>query len=785
MRYHSNAMGIYNSLIRIGYRVRFMSITDMKAGQYTKVKAIVLPRNERMLSGELAYLYSTVLAAGVHIYAEADLPGYQTPYMGNLTDFKTNLQNLFGVNIVQQNAFQDIAADTKDKLDRVPIKCTPTQFSSSFPTGTASYTFNVWKYHKLSTITGTTVLATMTVPNDTTVYPAVVLKTGTKAKGILTAFPMGDINCTRGCDMDSIRSAQYRWYKAIFQSATGFNIQPSFITTGAERVQTSFLKIGDGTNSWYAIYLSNWSDKTAETVTVTSTLTVGDVVKDMLNGRTVLTTKSTGAITRRLDPLETVIYLSGEPQFPYIYISSNGTPTDLFPMLYTVTPSVDYDTLGLTMYVTLEVKSSLGVSYGTAKSMVKGNGRVTLQLYLTDASLSAADKLVQSSEGVSYYMIAYLSLAESCLTILASRIDNVLVSWPLKPKALPAKLQVSSLSNTTLSWENHPVERLRLFRGIIAVFNSTKTAAIDPSHYKKVQGVVNHLITMGYKQSYLQATDNVLLDSGYLFTVIIDTNTTQTSGEFLAKYMQIVILPGVLVMSDAECNAMWYLATNDQNSVVISTEGRVGMYKPDLTLGETRLASFFGMKYGTATDNAPTDVTTLYVKNINHPSSRTFPKVNGTVPNVITGIGWADCEWGTPLGSVDNYPALVLHTPTLSKKGTTYLFNFDAATSPISKELSELWRTVIEAAIGGSAMYKIRWELKCGRSSVIIGDDQWCPTGNGTVLSSMVTPNVCPSTLIPILTGYVYPWWSSNPWYERKGFYTSENDYGYSLTLSL
>jgi hypothetical protein len=796
MRYHSVAMGIYGTLVRIGYRVRFMNYDDIKAGQYTQVKALVLPRNERMNNGELAYMYNTVAAYGVHIYAETDLPGYQTPYMNYTSDFSTNLKNLFGVQAVQVNAFTDTVYDYSAQLDRTSISVTPTGLTLS--TGSTPYSFRVWKYHKISLVSGAggTILATMAVPNDTTLYPGVVLKTLTKSKAILVTFPLGDVNCTSSCpSMDSIWSAQYKWYKAIFNSATGFNIQPAIITSGSEKVQASYLKIGDSSSSWYAIYVTNWSDKSTETVSVTSSLIVGYTIKDMLNGRVVLQTKSAGVITATLDPLETVIFLSGEPSWPYIYISANSTPTDLFPMLYTVAPNIDYDTLGSTMYITLEVRSSLGIVYGSAQSMVQGNGRVTLQLYLTDASLSAADKLLSSSEGVSYYYIAYLSLSTTCSTIITTTIDNVLVSWPLKPAAsLPTSLKVSGPIVTPLQWENHPVDRLKLFRGMVAVFNSTKTGAIDPSHYKKVQGVINQLIAMGYQRSFIVPSDCTLLENGYLYTVISDTNTTQTSGWFLAQYTQVVILPGVTVMSDGETDAMWYLANNDQNSVVVSTEGRVGMYKPDMTVGESRLSSFFGMQNIPA-DTSPTTVTNLSVNNNNHPSVRTFPKVNATVYNVTTGIAWGVAGWGYPLGSVGANPALIFFSP--GPKGASYLFNFDAATSASTKELAQLWSTVVEHAIAGSSMYKIRWELKCGRSSVIIGDDLWCPTGNGTVTSNMITPNICPSTLIPILTGYVYPWWSSvscfilstknlqNSWYDRKGFYTSENDNGYTLTVKL
>ncbi|KAL0491109.1 hypothetical protein AKO1_002281 [Acrasis kona] len=230
-------------------------------------------------------------------------------------------------------------------------------------------------------------------------------------------------------------------------------------------------------------------------------------------------------------------------------------------------------------------------------------------------------------------------------------------------------------------------------------------------------------------------------------------------------------------MSDAEVSALLTFNQNRQNSVLLSTEGSIGKFKSDMTDGSSRMASSFGVY---PVQYAGSSGTTLTIQNINHPSVRGF-SLKQNLTGIIPGVAYQSViyNYGYALSSIGDQPANILYTPGLT--GWTYLFNFDAARST---GIGSLWQSVMDHVIGGSAMYKVRWELKCGRNIVLTGADGWCGSGNGTLLSTITVPNVCASSLLPILTGYVYPYYSSNPWFERTGYYTSENDAGYLLSLN-
>lgn len=86
--------GIWGPMTRLGLRSRFMNETQLYAGEYKDVKLLILPRNQRMLAGELQFMYDHVIPAGVHIYSDADLPNYQgNEFIININNFKRLLHS--------------------------------------------------------------------------------------------------------------------------------------------------------------------------------------------------------------------------------------------------------------------------------------------------------------------------------------------------------------------------------------------------------------------------------------------------------------------------------------------------------------------------------------------------------------------------------------------------------------------------------------------------------------------------------------------------------------------
>jgi len=239
---------------------------------------------------------------------------------------------------------------------------------------------------------------------------------------------------------------------------------------------------------------------------------------------------------------------------------------------------------------------------------------------------------------------------------------------------------------------------------------------------------------------------------------------------YISTYFQTIILPGVWVMNDVEVNNLLYFLTNVPDAKIISTEGGVGRLREDLTPGEDRLASVFGMGPTPAFSltnyngqvNVRTDVEHLITRSYTAPSAnstattpitpvsgkgkgkgkkgktsksspiQTIPDttsvLNTTNPmSVISRIG---SSWISPevlptalvLGSVSfqddpvAHPALIVNK--WSVNGSTFLFNFDptiyhqleTVLRPISSGLND-WVTL------GQYAAKVDWRVVCKSKS--------------------------------------------------------------------
>lgn len=51
----------------MGYEPRFVSREELYRGDYLDLKALILPRNERLYDGDLAFMYTNVVGSGVHL----------------------------------------------------------------------------------------------------------------------------------------------------------------------------------------------------------------------------------------------------------------------------------------------------------------------------------------------------------------------------------------------------------------------------------------------------------------------------------------------------------------------------------------------------------------------------------------------------------------------------------------------------------------------------------------------------------------------------------------------
>ena len=483
---------------------------------YSSYAAIILPRNMRMYPGDLTYIRTKVIPAGVNIYADADLPGMQDYHVNTLGDFATEVGNIFGINAADTSGYDDPVRNEQYGINFVPINTTVTQALSPL-TVARQDTFHVWKYSNMTVATTGTVYATHSNGN-----PALVIKDNGTSKAAITTFGMGDMNTDGNGDgqPDIIPWAQhFDWMKAIF--LTGFGIQPAVNISGSQYVVVDYRTAADGS---ILISARNYRQDQNETVTITTPLIAGMTIENLTTGG-VIAQNSNGTFNLTLGPIdhELIKAYVGAPSPKAAILDAPAVVHPMGDKSYQV--NVRYDTLGaqnLTLYVALQKAGAPNTVYSSTNVNVTGAGDQTLWLWIPDANKADAGYM-STPDGGSYVIHAWL---EQSSVKVAESYQNTQLEWGADPTT-PFPTSLSKGQNYSLnfkwqdlyeyqSWENTPLKRETDFPGRIAVVRSAKTQALYSTHYDKVNQVCDWLESLGYVHSNPAVThfDDVLVTSG-------------------------------------------------------------------------------------------------------------------------------------------------------------------------------------------------------------------------------------------------------------------------------
>jgi hypothetical protein len=775
-RYQNNMAGVWGPLTRLGLRCRFMNETQLYQGDYKNVKVLILPRNQRMIAGDLQFIYDNVIGSGVHVYSDADLPGYQDYYCRQQPDFTQLMEDMFGIQPIVVNAYQDVITPYDIKMsDYLTLELQP-QFNMLPMRAFQSSWFGVWKYHKVKVTSGQAIVNMLIQDENNVLFPGIVMKTHAKAKSIASMFALGDTNC----EALQCWTGHYIYFKGLFLTQQGLGLQSSINVEGSPMVQAFLI---ESYNNLKMLYVHNWDDYSyTEGITLTIPSILGMTVKDMLNSRKLITSASDGVVTLDMGPNDLRIFLINEPLKPFVSFVYNQTDVDIFPTVNGPKVTVRFDTSTSSDKCVLRIKLLAEGSnkvYTKIATQIKGVGYTRTNLPIID--YSPLDKgYLSSSQGINYYLEASVS----CPGYDAqSSTINVLVSWPVAPKTLPATVSTGVPAATVVSWENFPIARLNAFQGMTAIWNSTKTAARDPTHYDKVKRVAAVLESIGYTYSRMVAWDEGLQDYGPLYHVFNDSVPTDSSGmgnlnpKYFGDMIKYIILPGVSVLSVQEAGNLrtWLTSYNFTDVTLISTEGGVGRWDENGNEVPGRLADLFGTSgaYVQGVTGAK-----LQITDDNHPSTQSIGKGTFDV-SVASFADTATAKGGVAHGTISQgdgktYPAMI--TNQLSDVGKAMMFNFDATDSSTAN-LQTLWSAVSTWMHCNSQIYKLRWDAVCDNRT-IGSTDGWILQGTGSMTMSVTPTDVCSGTEKLIWRGHVYYWNNTDPYDAagNKGYYTSEND---------
>ncbi|MFH1778908.1 MAG: beta-galactosidase [Candidatus Omnitrophota bacterium] len=780
-RYECNMQQIYGPLERLGLEPTFMNREQLLAGEYTKYKAIILPRNMRMHPGDLNFIRTNVIPAGVHVYADADLPGMQDYHVKPLNDFVSEVKEIFGIDATNASGYDDPVRNEQYGINFVPINVNVTQNLSPLTSGRVD-TFRVWKY------------SNQTVPTTGTVYathsngkPALVIKNNGTSKAAITTFSLGDISPDGDGNgsPDIIPWAKhYDWLKAIF--LTGFGIQPTLNLTGSQYVLADYRTTKDGS---ILISFKNYRNDASQTVTLTTSLINGKTVENLTKGG-IIETNSDGiiSITLAADDHQLLYAYAGAPVKRVRILDIRSTIHPLGNNSYPV--KVWYDTQGATYNLDVDFRDSTKVYASADAISVTGAGERELWVFIPDANF--ADSGYKSTpEGGKYYFEAYL---DSSGTKVVQNTHETQLLWGIKPTTLPTSLAQGSTSDININWENlpeylswevTPLFREEAFPGRVLVYKSSKTQAYDSTHYTRFNEVCAWLENLGYQKAELGIWEPA---KGYYILTDTDKGTDgrplDLNWGYLKEFYSTVILPSVYVMNDNECtNLIKYLESG--LFTVISTDGSVGFRKPDGTNGRGRIEKIFGagtgnryisaLKYLTITDNS-------------HYITKDYSNEETISINSSTyARAWTSLTTGKAIATIKNgsrtAPALISNKygPNGSK---AFVFNFGIDRF---NQLTDNFKAISQHTDEWSnrEIYKIKWQLKYPTTDPNDGDlvvnetEHWTIKGTDSATLTVNLQSQCLTADNLYWLGYVYPWEAFDPWTNQKGFYTSLNDPGY------
>mmetsp|Transcript_6937 Transcript_6937/g.10924 ORF Transcript_6937/g.10924 Transcript_6937/m.10924 type:complete len:657 (-) Transcript_6937:265-2235(-) len=157
--YQAESVKMWGALERMGYEINFIGDDDFDNDAFKDYKILVLPQNQRMRKGDLKALRERVLAAGVNIFSQADLPGYEDYHMNKQDDFVNEMFQTFGVMPNVVNRYESHAREYEYSTDLASISLT------GITPNQKNVMMSTWKVHDLTATCGGEVISVLTFPN--------------------------------------------------------------------------------------------------------------------------------------------------------------------------------------------------------------------------------------------------------------------------------------------------------------------------------------------------------------------------------------------------------------------------------------------------------------------------------------------------------------------------------------------------------------------------------------------------------------------------------------------
>ena len=459
---HEN-IRLWSTLKRLGFQPGIINDDQFDAGQWRTAKALLLSRAFQLDPRHLDAIASEVVGAGVHVHADADLPGQFNAYHQPNPNWAQRMSTLFGLNVSRAVPGWDAGSNDPNDMFRL------VRFTGVNPLGplVSGYSdlLGTWKiWHGLRASSGTTVVRHKGLGDVISLLPALQIKTLGSAKTAINTFGLGDT--TDDLNKDTAPAphswkVRYDWLRAIYRNHFGLTPTIDLSGTGAEYVFPDHRVLRNG--SVLLSFLNGHTNRANVSVSAAG-LIAGKTVEDLTAGG-IVEANSDGVLQLELAADQYVLL--------YAFNSSGGAgeslinlapekiwfvaaPTAVWPNGKGYDVALGYDTRGAagTVHVSFERVGSPNKQYGRATGMaVAGRGTTNLPVPIPDADLNDPDYL-SSREGGQYVFHAWFERngVRTSDTFLPVRLV-----WPVRPVGpLPTNIVPGQTYTITLEWQELP-----------------------------------------------------------------------------------------------------------------------------------------------------------------------------------------------------------------------------------------------------------------------------------------------------------------------------------------
>lgn len=445
-----NAM-IWGALKRLGYQPGILDDEGFANRRYTNAAAILLSRAYQLSPSVLQSLRTDVIPQGIHVHANADLPGEFDAYHRPDPSWLDQTEAIFGLDASGADPGWDSGATDSPAAARLVTLKSTGGFGSITPDFDASlYTWKIW--HGIRARSGSTVLTHTGLDGTQTPMPALQFKDHGTARTAINTFALGDtyeaIPLRQWDDRSAILGAIYRDF---------FGIKPKIELRGpgSQYVIPDYRICRNGS---VLLSLMNETTTVADVEVYAPALLSGKTVKDLTSGRPA-DRNVAGQITAHLSGDQFLLLYAYSKEADSLVrdrseVGFGSAPAAAWPSGEPIEVTVNYSAAGgADLRVRLEeIRPVRCVRAQSAPIAVTGMGVKPIPLALPDANL-ADQGYTSSPDGGEYRLTAALEKSG----VVVNQVSlPVRLLWSALPKGLPGQPTPGHTYQATLEWQDLP-----------------------------------------------------------------------------------------------------------------------------------------------------------------------------------------------------------------------------------------------------------------------------------------------------------------------------------------